>query len=104
MMLPKAVASQAGKIRVEVVTRTLFALQRVIHVVFVGRMFAPNLFLTLLAWGFPFRNIEVFSPHQPVHAALFRPRRDEFELFAGAVFILAVCAELLAEVLVFVVF
>lgn len=103
-MLPKAVASQAGKIGVEVVTSALFALQRVVHVVFVSRVFAPNLFLTLLAWRFPFRNIEFFSPHQPVHAALFWPRRDELELFARAVFMLAACAELLAEVLVFVVF
>jgi hypothetical protein len=44
MMLPKAVASQAGEIRVEIVARTLFALQRVVHAVFVSRVFAPNLF------------------------------------------------------------
>ncbi len=61
-------------------------------------------FLTILAGRFPLGDIEVFSPHEPVHAALLWPRGDELELFARAVFVLAAGIKLLAKVLVFVVF
>ncbi len=58
----------------------------------------------ILAWRFPFGDIKIFSPYQPVHTALLGSGGDELKLFACAIFILTVGIKLFAEVLVLVVF
>jgi hypothetical protein len=63
-------------------------------------MLASLIMLELLAWWPPCRDIEVLSPHQPIHPALLWARWHELKAFAGT--LLTGGIELLPEVRVIV--
>lgn len=95
MMLPEPITGQAREVGIEPETVAFLALQRVIAVVLLGGVLT-------LAGRPPCVHIEVFTPDQPVHTALFRPRRHKHKSLACTLF--ACGAGLLAEVSIIVFF